>query len=268
MSGEQATNALPIVSLLNPFKESFCCIDQNLINVRWKPLSPFLIVKMTVCIPELLGCYPDKVFFILIELKNITHLVRVTTIFRTRNQIMKNLTTAWKLWEEAEKGWEDGEPEGEKLEGQKQPSDKPKSYEKPETTVLQTKTPSGFNTLEAEKTFVPGKDKDAKVMQLETEIAELEEALMVMELEEAFMTPDAGTSLLGGPMAMALQPPNGYGKNFDSDQPAPEENQAFGYNQDGSDTLVAQRQFIPKEDLSKIMEAIEWNRKTRLAKLF
>lgn len=180
-----------------------------------------------------------------------------------------SLKIAWKLWEKAEKGWESGAPEGDKLEGQKQPPEKPKSYEKPETVVLQTKTPSGWNSLESERTFVPGKDKDAKVMQLETEIAKLEEALMEIELEEAFMTPDNGTSVLGRSLftGAALQPPNGYGKNFCPDPPAPEEG-SDSQSQDAAATLVAPQRFIPKEDMARVMEAIEWNRKTRLSKLF
>lgn len=180
-----------------------------------------------------------------------------------------SLKTAWNLWEKAEKGWESGKPEGEKLEGQKQPAEKDKSYEKPETVVLKTKTPSGLNSLESERTFVPGKDKDAKVMQLETEIAKLEEALMEIELEEAFMTPDNGTSVLGRSLftGVALQPPNGYGKNFEPDPQAPEQG-SYTQDKEVAGTLIAPKQFVPKEELSKVMEAIEWNRKTRLAKLF
>lgn len=204
---------------------------------------------------------------------------------------MRSLRQAWKLWEKAEKGWENGEPEGEKLEGQKQPPEKDRSYEKPETVVLQHQTPSGWNSLENEKTFVPGKDKDAKVMQLETEIAKLEEALMEIELGgqvveeelgEAFMTPDNGTSVLGRSLfsGAALQPPNGYGRNFDDDPLAPEQQRNFvpdppapeeGINsqdQDASAHIIAPKQFIPKEELARVMEAIEWNRKTRLSKLF
>lgn len=189
-----------------------------------------------------------------------------------------SLKSAWKLWEKTEKGWESGEPEGEELEGQKLPSEKDRSYRKPETVSLQTKTPSGWNSLEAERKFVPGKDKDAKVMQLETEIAKLEEALMEIELggqvveeelEEAFMTPDTGTSVLGRSLfsGAALQPPNGYGRNFDPDPPAPEEG-TNAQDQDASATILAPKQFVPKEDVSKIMEVLEWNRKTRMAKLF
>jgi hypothetical protein len=178
-----------------------------------------------------------------------------------------SLKKAWNLWEKVEKGWESGEPEGKKLEGQKPKEDE--SYKKHETIILQTKTPSGFNALEAEREFVPGKDKDAKVMQLETEIAKLEEALMELELSEAFITPDNGTSVLGRSLfsGAALEPPNGYDRNFCPDPPAPEEG-TNAQDQDASATLIAPKQFVPKEDLSRVMEAIEWNRKTRLAKLF
>jgi hypothetical protein len=291
------------------------------------------------------------------------------------------LRDVWLLWEKNEKGWESGKPEGKELEGQKQPPEKDKSYEKPKTVVLKTQTPSGLNSLESERTFVPGKDKDAKVMQLKNEIAKLEEALMEIELtsttnpvqelnsllktiaqeaeekdvshfqqelaskmkeadefltgkphrgrlpyfdyakqllsftdvimhladdgysrlrvslfgppflvldkgnslenvvnnwnsvvsslDEAFMTPDTGTSVLGRSLfsGAALEPPNQYDRNFCPDPPAPEEG-SNAQDQDASATLIAPKQFIPKEDLSRVMEAIEWNRKTRLAKLF
>lgn len=190
-------------------------------------------------------------------------------LWKRNLEMSTSLKTVWKLWEKVEKGWESGEPEGEKLEGQKQPDKKDKSYKNPGTVLLQTKSPSGWNSLESEREFVPGNDKDAKVMQLETEIAKLEEALMEIELDEAFITPNDGPSTLGYSMfGGALEPPNGYDRNFCSDSPAPEENNQTGQDQDPSNALVARKQFVPKEELSKVMEALEWNRKTRLAKLF
>jgi|LakMenEpi03Aug12_release.lakeMendotaPanAssembly.Ray.scaffolds.fasta_scaffold617973_1 hypothetical protein len=181
------------------------------------------------------------------------------------------LKQAWNLWEKAEKGWESAEAEGEKPEALKVPKGEKKdiAYEKPEITVAKTTTPSELNSLEKEMSFVPGKDKDAKVMQLKTELASLEESLIELELEEAFMTPDTGTSVLGRSLftGAALQPPNGYDRNFDPDDPAPEASRN-SQDQDAAATLIAPKQFVPKEGVAKVMEAIEWNRKTRLAKLF
>lgn len=182
-----------------------------------------------------------------------------------------SLKDAYNLWEKAEKGWESAEAEGKKPEALKvQKGDKKDiAYEKPEITLAKAKSPSGLNTLEKERSFVPGKDKDAKIMQLKTELASLEESLIELELEEAFMTPDTGTSVLGRSLftGAALQPPNGYDRNFDPDNPAPEAS-TNSQDQDASATLIAPKQFVPKEGIGKVMEAIEWNRKTRLAKLF
>jgi hypothetical protein len=200
---------------------------------------------------------------------------------------MTNLKEVWQLWTEASEekpgakdGWQDGKPEGEKLEGQKQPPEKLKAYEKPGVTVAKGgplvpngekgNEPSGLNSLEAERTFVPGKDKDAKVMQLkqmQDKLHKLEEELMEVELSnEAFMTPDNGTNIMGRSLftGAALEPSNGYDRNYCPDPPAPEE--MGGPDQDSSAALVAPQQFIPKEQAA-LAEHIERNRKSRLSKI-
>jgi hypothetical protein len=179
-----------------------------------------------------------------------------------------SLKNAWALWEKAEKGWESGKPEGKKTEVYTAPEPtKEKKYEKPVRTDAQKDTPSGLNTLENGKEYVPGKDKDAKVMQLKTELAKLEEALMDMEIEEAFMTPDIGTSTQGlGVMAgTAVEPAGTYDRNFCPDPPAPEESGNVP-QQDPSDALVAQKQFIPREDRA-LAEHIAWNQRVRRQKI-
>lgn len=177
-----------------------------------------------------------------------------------------SLNYVLQLCEEKKEGWENGKPEGKKLEGQKEPSKS--EYEKPESMNLDTETPSGLNSLELPKEFVPGKDKDAKVMQLKSEIEKLEEVLLEYELEEAFVTPDKGVGGLTRSLftGAALQPPNGYDKNFCPDPPAPEEGP--GYRQDSSATIIAPQQFIPKEEMAKLARILEHNRRTRMAKLF
>lgn len=151
---------------------------------------------------------------------------------------MKNLKEAWMFWEE--KGWENASPKGETI-------DLPKGKEdnkQPEIVVASKKPPSKLNSLVKPKEFVPGKDKDAKVMQLKTELGRLEEELALLELEESLITPDMGSSLLGRSnlMGAAIQPPNGYGRNTCEDPPAPEE---IGQHQDSSNTLVAPKVWTP-----------------------
>jgi hypothetical protein len=182
-----------------------------------------------------------------------------------------NLKTAWALWEKAEKGWEDAKIEA-KPEAYEVPGEKPKTYTKPKNIVTKKESPSGINSLEKEKNFVPGKDKDAKVMQLKTDIKKLEEALMELELQpevdEAFMTPDVGTSVLGRSMftGAALEPPNGYGRNFGEDPPAPEEGSGF-QDQDSANSLVSQQHFIPKESRDKLAEMASIHNQSRLKKI-
>ena len=169
-----------------------------------------------------------------------------------------SLKRIWNLWEKVEKGWEGAKIAASKIESQEVPevAKKEKPYERPTLTISKIETPSEMNTLEAEKEFVPGKDKDAKVMQLKAEYAKLEESLMELELEpeveEAFMTPDVGTSVLGRSMftGAALQPPNGYERNFHPDPQAPEEGSGF-QDQDSSATIVAPQRFIPRESLNR-----------------
>jgi hypothetical protein len=151
---------------------------------------------------------------------------------------MKTLKEAWLLWEE--KGWESSTPKGEKIELPKGKSEE----ERPEIVVTSKETPSKLNSLVKVKKFVPGKDKDAKIMQLKTELGKLEEELAFLELEESMITPDVGSSLLGRSnlTGAAIQPPNGYGRNTCEDPPAPEE---IGQHQDASNTLVAPKQWTP-----------------------
>jgi len=180
-----------------------------------------------------------------------------------------SLKAAWNLWEKAEKGWEAASAEGSMPEAQKPPKQGKKdiAYD-PKHVEATTASPSGLDSLVDKKVFVPGKDKDAKIMQLKTELAKLEEALIEAELEEAFTTPDTGTSVLGRSLftGVALQPPNGYGRNFDPD-PTPPEAGTNAQDQDASGTLIAPKQFIPKENLRKIASLLEHNRQKRLAKL-
>ena len=159
-----------------------------------------------------------------------------------------SLARIWMFWEQAEKGWEQGKPEGKPHEGDEAPSaSKPKTYEKPKTVVTTTKSPSGLGTIERPKTFVPGKDKDAKIMQLKTELAALEEQLILAELEESLITPDAGGGTLDSSLYFggALEPANGYDRNFCPDPVAPEE-RGDNRSQDSAATLVAPKEFIPR----------------------
>lgn len=181
-----------------------------------------------------------------------------------------SLKTIWTLWEKAEiKGWENGKPEGSKPDVYKAPEPtKEKSYERPKVVDAQKETPSGLNSLEDEETFIPGKDKDADLMQLEAELDRLEEALFEYELEEAFLTPDVGTSnyglgLLGGGIGLSIG--NTYDRNYCPDPTAPEE-VATAPSLDPSNNILAPKQFIPKEDRA-LAEHIAWNQRVRRQKI-
>lgn len=180
-----------------------------------------------------------------------------------------SLKTAWKLWEDTEKGWETAKP----AKGKPDPTP-PKakanssSDHEPEIVVAQSETPSKLNSLENEDSFVPGHDKDADLMQLETELDRLEEALLEYELAE-MMTPDVGVSnyglgLLGGGIGLNVR--HTYDRNYCPDPPAPEESGDVP-SLDPSNTLLAPKTFIPKEDKKAIAERMEQDRRTRLKKL-
>lgn len=176
-----------------------------------------------------------------------------------------SLKTAWTLWEKAEKSWETATPEKGKPDPTP-PTKEPGSYERPKVVDAQKETPSGLNTLENEESFVPGHDKDADIMQLETELDRLEEALFEYELEEAFLTPDVGTSnyglgLLGGGIGLSIG--NTYDRNYCPDPTAPEE-VATAPSLDPSNNILAPKQFIPKEQLA---EHAAWSERVRKSKL-
>ena len=177
-----------------------------------------------------------------------------------------SLKTIWALWEKADKGWESATPEKGKPDPTPPKKEPASTYERPKVVDAQKETPSGLNSLENEETFVPGHDKDAKVMQLETEIAKLEEALFEYELEEAFSTPDVGVSqnglgLMGGGIGLSIG--NTYDRNYCPDPRAPEEVETAP-SLDPSNTLLSPRQFIPREGLA---EHMAWNQRVRRQKI-
>lgn len=170
---------------------------------------------------------------------------------------LSTLKDVFTIWEEAKKSWDDAEPE--KKNEHLPPKDAPKTYERPVPTQSNQGQPVNWNTsewdtLEKKDDWVPGKDKDKDVMQLGNEVT------------EGMITPDAGTSVSARSLftGAALQPSNGYGpnnepdplaseeippgykKNFDPGLPAPEEGDGF-QNQDKSNSIIAPRQFVPRE---------------------
>lgn len=172
------------------------------------------------------------------------------------------------LWEESTKSWQDAEPE--KKNEHLPPKDGPKTYERPIPTQSNQGQPVNWNTsewdtLEKKDNWVPGKDKSKDVMQLDQEQAKLNK--LKEELEEGMITPDAGTSVLARSLftGAVVSPPNGYGPNNDPEPlapeevppgyepnfkpglPAPEEGDGVFQDQDKSATLVAPRQFMPRE---------------------
>lgn len=182
------------------------------------------------------------------------------------------------FWEEASKGWDKGEPETSHAHQPEKGEAKEKPYKKPKVFITSKETPSGINTLEEPETFVPGKDKDADTMQLDQEqdlLHKLKEELEALagateEVEEGMVTPDLGTSVLGRSLfsGAALQPPNGYGRNFDATPPAPEElpggyernfdpdapapEESGSYqSQDVANSVIAPKQWIPKEGVHR-----------------
>lgn len=199
----------------------------------------------------------------------------------------KTLQDVFNLWEasaekdsakQSGKSWQDGEPEGKKLAVQEVPHEKVASYNKPKPVQLrkgndgwnQGGGPSGWNTLEKKVKFVPGDDKDKNAHSLQQDkLHQLEEELAALGVqEEGLITPDMGTSVLGRSLftGAALQPPNGYGPNFDPAGPAPEElpqgyekntvpdsiapEEGSGFqHQDVAGTILAPRQWIPREGL-------------------
>jgi hypothetical protein len=198
-------------------------------------------------------------------------------IMERRNGMSTKLKDILPLWEEAEKSWESGEPEASYAHQPEKGETKEKPYKRPKVFIASQDTPSGINTLEEPETFVPGKDKDASTMQLDQEqellhkLKEELEALAAPEaVEEGMITPDMGTSVLGRSLfsGAAVQPPNGYGKNFDPSEPAPEElppgyqrnfdadvpasEEGSGFqNQDVANTIIAPKQFVPKEGVHR-----------------
>jgi len=191
-----------------------------------------------------------------------------------------SLQEAFNLWEasSSSKSWEDGKPEEKNPHPAPEPK-KEKPYKKPETVVLSKDTPSGWNTLESEVSQVPGSDKDKDVMQLQQmqdTLHKLEEELMSLELEgemeEGMITPDAGPSGYGfsayAPFGgTVMQPPSGYERNTCPDPPAPEEGGGMP-GLDVSDTIIAPKDFVPKEGVHKrLTEHISRMEKARRAKL-
>ncbi len=215
-------------------------------------------------------------------------------IMESRNGMSTKLKDILPLWEEAEKSWESGEPEVSHSHQPEKGTAKEKSYKKPKVFITSQDTPSGINTLEEPETFVPGKDKDASTTQLPQEqellhkLKEELEALAVPdEVEEGMITPDLGTSVLGRSLfsGAAIQPPNGYGKNFDLSEPAPEEippgyqknfdpdvpapEEGSGFqNQDVAGTIIAPKKFVPKEGVHRrLAEHLQRQRLVKLGKL-
>lgn len=213
----------------------------------------------------------------------------------------KTLQNVFNLWEasaedDKAKSWQDGEPKGKKLDAQEVPPEKTVNYNKPEPVQLhkgndgwnQGGGPSGWNTLEKKAKFVPGDDKDKNTRQLQQvqdQLHKLEEELAALGVqEEGLITPDMGTSVLGRSLftGAALQPPNGYGPNFDPAGPAPEElppgyekntvpdpiapEEGSGFqHQDVAGTIIAPKQWIPRESVAKrLAEALNQQRRAKL----
>jgi len=217
----------------------------------------------------------------------------------------KTLQKIFNLWEaSAEKGsdkqsgksWQDGKPEGKKLAAQEVPDEKVASYNKPKPVQLhngndgwnQGGGPSGWNALEKKAKFTPGNDKNKNAHSLQQEqdkLHQLEEELAALGVqEEGLITPDMGTSVLGRSLftGAALQPPNGYGPNFDPAGPAPEElpqgyekntvpdpiapEEGSGFqHQDVAGTIIAPKQWIPRESVAKrLAEALNQQRRAKL----
>lgn len=214
-------------------------------------------------------------------------------IMERKNSMSTKLKDILPLWEEAEKSWENGEPEASYDHRPEKGDAKEQPYKRPKVFITSQDTPSGMNTLEEPETFVPGKDKDASTMQLDQEqelLHKLQEELEALaapeEMEEGMITPDLGTSVLGRSLfsGAAIQPPNGYGKNFDPsgpapeelppgyqknfdpDAPAPEEGSGF-QDQDVAGTIIAPKQWIPKEGVQRrIAEHLQRQRMIKLGK--
>lgn len=195
-----------------------------------------------------------------------------------KNSTMSKLKDLFPFWEQAEKSWETAEPESSHPHQPSSAEAKGKEYKKPKVFIASKETPSGMNTLEEPHTFVPGKDKDADTMQLDQEqelLHKLKEELDALAepdggMDEGMITPDLGTSVLGRSLfsGAALQPANGYGrnfdeappaseeippgyeKNFDPALPAPEEGSGFQH-QDVAGTIIAQKQWVPKEGVHR-----------------
>jgi hypothetical protein len=210
------------------------------------------------------------------------------------NTMSKNLKDFLPFWEAADKSWQDGEPEASHAHQPEKGDAKEKPYKKPKVHITSKETPSEMNTLEKPHTFVPGKDKDANTMQLDQGqdlLHKLEEELAALaeppkEVEEGLVTPDLGTSVLGRSLfsGAALQPANGYGRNFDPDElapeeippgyqqnydkalPAPEEGSGFQH-QDVAGTIIAPKKWVPREGVQRrLAEHLERQRLIKLGK--
>jgi len=179
--------------------------------------------------------------------------------------------------------WEASDNEGGKLKlGNAGPTGKGVvNYNRP-LTVLRKQDRvnsliSGQNTQGKKAKFIPGNDKkqnknNQQIQQLKDRLLKLKAELTSLEnIEEGLITPDFGTSVLGRSLftGAVLPPPNGYGPNFEPAPPAPEElppgyqkntlpdpivpeEEDFGFqHQDVAGTILAPKQWIPRESVAR-----------------